>query len=331
MAKMKSKSLLRDKRHLKLGVSDPAYGDNSIRTSKYTLYNFFIINLFEQFMKIANLYFLILSMLQIVPQISISNSQPTILIPLLFVVVVSMMKDFIEDRKRSKSDNEENNSPVLVFRNGQFVNDKWANIHSGEFVKVLQDQFMPADLLLLYSTSKKPECFVETKSLDGETNLKTKYVIQKFREYIQTESQISSLEAADFHFEAPNPFIYKFSGSVTYRDTQIGIEANNFLLRNSKLKNTAFIIGVVSFTGHFTKIMMNSIKSKKKLSDIEKKVSWLMFSLFLLLVVLVLTQSTLYTIWYDLNIDYFGYSLMKRENLVGVFFINLGNWLLIFG
>ena len=273
------------KRYVMVGIEHQIYGDNAIRTSKYTFYNFLLLNLLEQFAKMANIYFLILSLMQIFKSISISGGQPTILLPLLFVVFVSMLKDCIEDNKRSKSDREENNSKILVHRDGDFVQDRWARLYPGELVLVQKDQFIPADLLLLLSSSAKGECFVETKNLDGETNLKTKHVPAKVRELVQDKASLKKLFSAEFYFEAPNPYLYEFSGSLNIRNTQVAVDAHNLLLRNSKLKNTEYIVGVVAFNGHYTKIMMNSVKSKRKLSEIESKISFLLLQLFFVQVV----------------------------------------------
>lgn len=44
----------------------------------------------------------------------------------------------------------------------------------GCIVRVTEDQTFPADLILLKSSLPKGICYVETKNLDGETNLKQK-------------------------------------------------------------------------------------------------------------------------------------------------------------
>ena len=62
----------------------------------------------------ANLYFLFIMVLQVIPPISISGGKPAILLPLLFVVIVSAVKDLFEDLKRHNSDTKENNRKVIV-------------------------------------------------------------------------------------------------------------------------------------------------------------------------------------------------------------------------
>lgn len=95
--------------------SNQVFKNNHIRTSKYSVITFLPKNLWEQFSKLANVYFLFISFMQMVPQISISGGKPAMLLPLIFVILVSMMKDIFEDMKRHKSDKEENYKATMVY------------------------------------------------------------------------------------------------------------------------------------------------------------------------------------------------------------------------
>lgn len=98
--------------------------------------------------------------------------------PLVLVVLTSMMKDAYEDYCRHYEDAKENNSLASRFSktNSRFENVRWGDIMIGDFIKVEQDGFFPADMIVVKSTEDEGVCYVETKNLDGETNLKDKKV-----------------------------------------------------------------------------------------------------------------------------------------------------------
>jgi len=77
-----------------MNVPDNDVCDNRIKTSKYTIYNFLPLNLLVQFSKVANVYFLIIGIMQMIDSISVSGGFPVIFIPLSIVVGVSAFKDF---------------------------------------------------------------------------------------------------------------------------------------------------------------------------------------------------------------------------------------------
>ena len=149
---------------------------NSISTSKYKFYNALPKILFEQFSKIANIYFLIIAFFQIFKEISNSNGKPVILFPLFVVVSINGLKDFFEDWKRKRSDDKENNKKALVYNSQMksFEQKLWKEILIGDIIKVKEDEFFPADCILLNTSEESNCCYIETKSIDGETNLKFK-------------------------------------------------------------------------------------------------------------------------------------------------------------
>ena len=78
--------------------------------------------------------------------------------------------------------------------------------------------------------------------------------------------------------DAPNDLLYRFEGtfspvgdSMDYLDQEglISLDYENFILRGSRLKNTEWCIAMVIYTGHDTKIMMNSQNAQLKFSAME--------------------------------------------------------------
>lgn len=159
---------------------DPTFKKNEISTSKYNCLTFVPKNLFEQFSKVANLYFLVMGLMQMINAITASDGIPTTYGPLIVIVLISAFKDLYEDYKRHKSDNEENNKKVEVLTNQGFQQKLWKNVLVGDIVRVNQDEYFCADMLVLKSSGEQGKCFIETKNLDGETNLKHKKVHPDF-------------------------------------------------------------------------------------------------------------------------------------------------------
>lgn len=124
-------------------------------------------------MKAANAYFLLITILQTIKSISISNGVPTNGGPLALIVVISMAKDAYEDIVRYRSDVEENESKAQSYEKAQTKPTTWGDIKVGQIIQVNKNEAIPADIVLLGS-SEEGTCFIETKNLDGETNLKVK-------------------------------------------------------------------------------------------------------------------------------------------------------------
>ena len=63
-------------------------------------------------------------------------------------------------------------------------------MYPGEIIKVSNDEYLPCDVLLLSSSDSKGICYVETKNLDGETNLKIKKVHEDMQSAFNKEEML---------------------------------------------------------------------------------------------------------------------------------------------
>ncbi|KAK7265044.1 hypothetical protein RJT34_32660 [Clitoria ternatea] len=269
------------------------YGDNYVRTTKYTLATFLPKSLFEQFRRVANFYFLVcavLSFLPVSPYSAVSN-----VVPLLVVVAATMAKEFIEDFRRKKQDVEMNNRKVKVHSgDGVFDYSKWRDLKVGDVVKVEKDEFFPADLILLSSNYDDAICYVETMNLDGETNLKMKQAPEGTSK-LQEDSSFQNFKAV-IKCEDPNANLYTFVGSLELEDQQYPLAPQQLLLRDSKLRNTDFVYGVVIFTGHDTKVMQNATDPPSKRSKIERRMDKIIYCLFFVLILVSFIGSIFFGI-----------------------------------
>lgn len=321
------------------------YVTNKIRTSKYTILSFVPKNLFEQFRRPANMYFLAMAIIQMLPMFGVKSPALTLL-PICTVVVITALKDAIEDFQRHKVDEQYNqnithtlngyqnvNYPESIGTGGLFsswfgnnnkisqqqqqsdqpneknniehhentsavshentVSQKYnagadvfakslsKDVRVGDFILLRNGDSLPADAVLLSTSDKEGICFVETKDLDGETNLKPRNSIQELK---HIESGADCLSDCHFYLEAgsPSPDLYKFEGTLVTleksgekyaKKSKTPIEIENILLRGHVVRNTKWAIALVLFTGTDTKIMLNSGETPSKRSQVDKEMN----------------------------------------------------------
>lgn len=259
------------------------YSGNYVRTTKYTLATFFPKALFEQFRRVANVYFLIcaiLSFTPLSPYSAVSN-----VLPLVVVIGATMGKEVLEDWRRKKQDIEVNNRKVKVHcGDGAFDYTKWRDLKVGDVVKVGKDEFFPADLILLSSSYEEAICYVETTNLDGETNLKLKQALDATSN-VQEDFNFQNFKAI-IRCEDPNANLYTFVGSLELEEQQYPLTPQQLLLRDSKLRNTDYIYGAVIFTGRDTKVFQNSTGPPSKRSKVERRMDKIIYFLFGILVLM---------------------------------------------
>ncbi|KAJ7324730.1 hypothetical protein JRQ81_017750 [Phrynocephalus forsythii] len=268
------------------------FAENRIISSKYTVWNFVPKNLFEQFRRIANFYFLIIFLVQLM--IDTPTSPITSGLPLFFVITVTAIKQGYEDWLRHKADNEVNGAPVYVVRSGGLVKTRSKNIRVGDIVRVAKDETFPVDLVLLSSDRPDGSCYVTTASLDGETNLKTHVAVPETA-VLQSVAKLDKLVAV-IECQQPEADLYRFVGRITIsqqiEDIVRPLGPESLLLRGARLKNTKEIFGVAVYTGMETKMALNYKSKSQKRSAVEKSMN----SFLIIYLIILLFQAILSTI-----------------------------------
>ncbi|PWA03150.1 hypothetical protein BB558_000672 [Smittium angustum] len=316
------------------------YCTNRISTSQYTLFSFVPVNVYRQFKRAANMYFLIMTIVQIIPYFAI-GSPILALLPLLSVLVITGFKDGLEDWRRHVNDRSINDRTVNVVKNLTNVNlsheyqkqkqqrgyfrrllrkkskeigvpntwlteefntitgvpkeerINWSDVRVGDVIKLYASDPVPADILVLSSSSEDGSCFADSKDLDGETNLKPKMALEPTSKC----TSINELENVRLHVQSDSPTenMLVFNSKITvYENGEENIYSTgikNMLLRGMVIKNTDWVIGLVIYTGKQTKVIMNAGPPPFKRSRLERMMNKQVIANFGLLAVVCITFS----------------------------------------
>ena len=293
--------------------------DNRITTTKYNVFTFFPKSLLYQFSRLSNIYFLFTAIIQSIPLISPLTSI-TAIIPLIFVLGVSMIRELVEDLVRNNYDNLNNEEEVIVFRNSRFVRAMSKTLKYGEIILVYENKSIPADMILIDSGFSEGICYVETSSLDGEKTLKLKVANKYTQGFISNDIQVNKgitklIYPGKYTFSgyirinSPNMDLNYINGTIhTYFEKEgrhieenINVSSNEFLLKGSVLKNTNWIIGIVVYTGMNNKIILNSKKPRLKMSKVEKNLNYYLFFVFIFLILCCVICSIMHRFDYLAN------------------------------
>ncbi|KAJ4205711.1 phospholipid transporting ATPase [Fusarium falciforme] len=183
----------------------------------------------------------------------------------------------------------------------RFQKDAWKSLVVGDFVRIYNDEELPADIIILSTSDPDGACYVETKNLDGETNLKVRQAVRCGRSL----KHARDCERAEFviESEAPQPNLYKYNGAIKWQQIVPGyaddepedmtepITIDNLLLRGCNLRNTEWVLGVVVYTGHDTKIMQNAGITPSKRARIAREMNFNVVCNFGILLVMCLLSA----------------------------------------
>lgn len=290
---------------------------NTIRSSRYTIWNFLPRQLFAQFSKLANFYFLCVSILQMIPTLSTTGSYTTV-IPLLFFVSISMAKEGYDDLRRYRLDKIENSSDAVVLHAYKSTSEsseagtdvvpvpsgpkhwaktKWKDVQVGEVIRLQRNEAAPADLAILHTDGQNGVAYFETMALDGETNLKAKQASPPLANSCKTLDSLANC-GAHFVVEDPSMDLYNFEGKVTVGGVTRPLTNNEIIYRGSILRNTPEAIGMAIYTGEECRIRMNATKNPRiKAPALQAVVNRVVVILVVFVIALAIFNTAAYQFW----------------------------------
>uniref|UniRef100_A0A669QE87 Phospholipid-transporting ATPase n=1 Tax=Phasianus colchicus TaxID=9054 RepID=A0A669QE87_PHACC len=261
--------------------SKKKYAGNAIKTAKYNVLTFLPLNLYEQFHRMANVYFVFVILLQTFPEIS-TLPWYTLLFPLSCLLTIRALRDLMDDIGRHQSDRNINSRPCEILSGESFRWQKWRDVCVGDIVRLHKDSLVPADMLLLCSSEPSSLCYVETSDIDGETNLKFRQALLVTHQELTSEESLAAFDGR-VTCEEPNSRLHSFTGVLQWRGETHALDGERILLRGCKLRNTETCCGLVIYAGFDSKIMRNCGKIKRKKTKLDRMMDHLVVIIFLVL------------------------------------------------
>ncbi|KAK0439550.1 phospholipid-translocating ATPase [Armillaria borealis] len=147
----------------------------------------------------------------------------------------------------------------------------WEDVRVGDFVKILDNESLPADILICATSEDENVAFVETKNLDGETNLKSRNAVPTLTHLGTAKACAESKFTVDL--DRPDNNMFRLNSTIRADGEQAPADIQMTLLRGTVLRNTGWVIGLVLFTGEDTKIVQNSGGTPSKRSKVERQMN----------------------------------------------------------
>ncbi|KAF8447755.1 hypothetical protein L210DRAFT_940528 [Boletus edulis BED1] len=199
----------------------------------------------------------------------------------------TFVRGIIPKRIRPRSDPEVASDPAIDYDHDHssdpvphyetpdiyWSNILWEDVRVGDFVKVMNNEPIPADILICATSEDENVAFVETKNLDGETNLKSRNASPALSDLRTAKDCASKLNQFIVECDRPDTNMYKLNATVTRNGQKSPVDIQMVLLRGTVLRNTGWVVGLVLFTGVDTRIVLNSGGTPSKRSRVERQIN----------------------------------------------------------
>ena len=162
----------------------------------------------------------------------------------------------------------------------------WEDLRVGDFVKILDHESIPADVLICATSEDENVAFVETKNLDGETNLKSRNAVPALTHLRNATVCADSKNVFRVECDRPEVLMHKLVAAVDINGERYPVDLQTTLLRGTVLRNTAWVIGIVMYTGLDTKLVLNSGGTPSKRGKVERLMNPMVLANLVLLAIM---------------------------------------------
>ncbi|EDR27469.1 phospholipid-transporting ATPase, putative [Entamoeba dispar SAW760] len=264
---------------------------NKVSTTKYSIISFLPLFLYNQFKHVTNIYFLLVAIISLIPQISATNPITNVL-PLVFVLCVSGIKEIIEDIRRWIADRGFNNAKYtrVNVSDGNLTSITSAEVRTGYVLELKTNDRIPADCIPLSSSNDDGIVFVQTAALDGETNLKEVFVPKDLNS-IDTLKMIGTM-----HCNPPNEYFNQYNATIKLEDgngstKDIPVSAANLLIGGAVIKDTEKCTALVCHCGKHSKLALNQPSLRTKFAHTDARMNQFVFGIFCFKIVIVIVAT----------------------------------------
>lgn len=276
--------------------------DNSVQFTKTNLLLVVPFSMLAVLLRLGNLFFLAVALIMLIEPSLSPWQRWSVIFPFLVYMVVHVIKDLLDERQLRVQGKTYNELKTRRQNNkGEFDDIKWKDLKPGDLVQLKNNEACPADILILDTSLPKNRgtiCWLDTQGIDGFTTYTLKKAVQttKINNKKTDFNAYRRILTGKIEYEPPSSSVTHCYGYIRLkkdpRAEQIGIE--NMILRGSVLKNTEWVFGIVLYTGHDCRLMMNANYIKYKRSYFEKFVERLyLYGIAMVLILSAISTGTL--------------------------------------
>lgn len=250
--------------------------DNQVSIKLYKPHYFLALALWAELTRPSNIWLLVMTAIQVFSNFSEKYFIYITSVPLMTTILISLIKNGIHTYLKYKADNLINTTPTKVWDGNAFVEINTSDLTPGDFVMLSDLEKVPADMIIFCVGSQNNKCFVDSSNILDEKNLIVKTPVQSIKFQLDFEN-INEVTYKLKHIKGvvtvpvPNSEFSDFDGKIKLKSfvSASKLRLKNLLLRDSKVINVDWVIGLVIYTGNETKAWMNAeaLSNKKSLTE----------------------------------------------------------------